>query len=444
MPRNEESILIIAYKFPPAGRIGAKRMAKFAKYLARAGWTVHVATVRTGLRDVDSWTDDVQDARIVMHRLSPCYPRDFLDRRHAYTVKGVGLKLLQHALRQVAPFLYGIDEASRWDRVLLPYAADLIGREGIPNLLSTGAPFTANHHAIRLHARCPGTRLITDFRDPWTRQDMYPLPTEALRRRARRLERDIVNHGHTVTATTAGIARQLRDVCENPATRFEVVTNGYDPDERVLWSVGAGPRPFRMVHAGSFTNDGAVAVRSFAQGVAEALRREPGMERDLEVRFYGFPFAHLLDADLRRRLEKVFGYGGTISAESVLREMREAFLVPILRGPSCTDVISSKMFDAINMRRPVFCLMPPGEATDLVRRHGWGTRCPCDDPEAVTRELTSWYRRWQARPGEELELRPEDVEPFSYERLANRIVQLFGEAAERRTDSSASPTRVQV
>jgi len=428
MAAGNGKVLLISYKFPPRGRVGAKRMAKFAKYLARAGWSVHVVTVATALRDADTWSADVAEEGITIHRLPGSRAAEFLDRRYAATPAGRACKVVQHLWRKVFPVFCGLDEAEKWGRGLIPFCEDLIGREGIRDVLSTGSPFTVNYHAVQLAKRVPGLKLITDFRDPWTEKNLYRYPLARLGARAVRMEREVLDFGHTVTVPTKGMVGLLRESCRNPATQFVVVTNGYDPDDAELRRHGCGPRPFRLLHPGSYTNDGALSVRTFAAAALRALDRRPGLAGALGVDFYGFPAAPVLDRATRARLRGILRYGGTISAQQVLREMRESFLVLVLNGPSYSHAIASKIFDAVHMRRPVFCIVPRGNTTEVVEKGGWGSCFDCRDAAGVADGLVAWYDRWSAQPDQELAVRDEDVAEFSYPSLVRQIVEAFQEA----------------
>src|SRR5689334_12023454 len=42
--RESRRLLVLSYHFPPDGAMGGQRWAALTKYLARAGWEVHVVT----------------------------------------------------------------------------------------------------------------------------------------------------------------------------------------------------------------------------------------------------------------------------------------------------------------------------------------------------------------------------------------------------------------
>ena len=69
-------LIIVCYNFPPFPGIGGRRWAKFAKFLARKGHTVHVISARPYPgQSPSAWTDEVErEANIVRHYLPPLYP----------------------------------------------------------------------------------------------------------------------------------------------------------------------------------------------------------------------------------------------------------------------------------------------------------------------------------------------------------------------------------
>ena len=70
-----KNILLLSYVFPPYPGIGGRRWAKFAKYLSRKGYTVHVICAKNPFSDISLWMKDVQnDPNIIVYPISPEYP----------------------------------------------------------------------------------------------------------------------------------------------------------------------------------------------------------------------------------------------------------------------------------------------------------------------------------------------------------------------------------
>ena len=68
-------ILLICHGFPPVRGIGGRRWAKFAKELARRGYTVHVIRSAGSKGRMDSlWSEDTRHEGIVHHPLPHAYP----------------------------------------------------------------------------------------------------------------------------------------------------------------------------------------------------------------------------------------------------------------------------------------------------------------------------------------------------------------------------------
>ena len=81
-------ILLIVYQFCPKGQIGTRRWSKFAKYLARKGYEVHVICARYPYRDSINWCHEVEgNPRIHIHRIAPWYPTYLLKPERNFTIK---------------------------------------------------------------------------------------------------------------------------------------------------------------------------------------------------------------------------------------------------------------------------------------------------------------------------------------------------------------------
>ena len=71
-------ILLASYVFPPYPDIGSRRWAKFAKYLARDGFNVHVVAARNPFKEQSLWTADIKHENIYLHYLPPFFPKNFI------------------------------------------------------------------------------------------------------------------------------------------------------------------------------------------------------------------------------------------------------------------------------------------------------------------------------------------------------------------------------
>jgi glycosyltransferase involved in cell wall biosynthesis len=102
--------------------------------------------------------------------------------------------------------------------------------------------------------------------------------------------------------------------------------------------------------------------------------------------------------------------------------------VPLLAGEQreeipCTS-IPGKLFEYIGARRPVFAMLPPGPAADIVRDTGVGDVFRPEDTEGMARALQRLFHRWSdgnlGRVGE-----PAAIRRYSCREITAQLAQIL-------------------
>ena len=164
-PAAKEKLLIAVQRFPPAGGIGARRWAKFAKYLSAAGLQVEVLCAKNDEKGVGQspWTADVE--HIPIHHYAHRYPK-------ALQGKPQGLfEKLAYRNALLACRLAG--KGNPYDRALYDREAftaalrSLLDTRQYRAVALSGAPFNLLYYAAHLRNSYPEILFMADFRDPW-------------------------------------------------------------------------------------------------------------------------------------------------------------------------------------------------------------------------------------------------------------------------------------
>ena len=168
-----KEILVIAYKFPPMGGIGTRRWAKFAKYLAKDGYRVHILTINYNKIDNVNWLHDVEgNENIIIHRVNSGYPLWLMTLSSNRYLEWFQ-KVLNVILKRT--FFY-MDVAQNWAKYMLPEAKKIIKDNGIKNVIVTSPPHSIAYYASYLKIDLPHIQLIQDFRDNWNDDVPYEYP----------------------------------------------------------------------------------------------------------------------------------------------------------------------------------------------------------------------------------------------------------------------------
>lgn len=232
---KKSSVLICTFWFPPSPRVGCRRWVKFAKYLQRAGWDVHVLAAEN-LDDQDSpWQVDANELHRVTripYRLSkPYYLRKPVKGLIILTKILWKLSYWHHCVQgmfaRTHPQDPSIALASRFRRE----AHRIIQREGIGLLIASGGPWRYVYELSRLKGRF-NFRYIVDFRDYWTDGPWFQRLSRRLKRHEEFMESRLTQTADVILSPTQRILTRLQSRIDKETTvLFREIRHAYDPDE---------------------------------------------------------------------------------------------------------------------------------------------------------------------------------------------------------------------
>jgi glycosyltransferase involved in cell wall biosynthesis len=327
----------------------------------------------------------------------------------------------------------------------VPYAVSsglrLIRENHVEVIYSTGPPHSA-HLAGLFLKRLTGLPWVADFRDPWSRQPWRDQSRNPWGYSAGGLlEAECVRRASAVILNTDRLADSFRQHYVNePFSKFQVVSNGFDPELRTTVqglldrAPAAGPeRTFRMLHAGSLYNQR--SLRPFVD-VVRALRAE-----GLPVSFEQIGHcsneadtnAYIRECNLQDHI--------TIRPPVPHRQALEASAnadILVLIQPGNRLQVPGKLFEMMLFGKPVLALADDGAASDLVHKHRLGVVVGSDDPA----QMLAAIRRLvlSLRDGGDPGVVPTGIAAYDGRRLVQRIAALFdrscgvADAAHRECD----------
>ena len=363
-----ERILILTYFFPPAGGVSVQRALSLAKYLPAEGCRVDVLTTRNGVYPLtdDALLEQVPPA-VHVHRAFTPEPPYALRKRLWRIVADPGrpagptmylLSNVKHLTKSLVQKVLFPDPQVLWNRWALAAASALIEKYRYDTLIVTAPPFSSFLVGNKLKQRFPSVRLVSDFRDDW----MYfldgvdALHNEGKREAALQIERETIATADLVVAVTESTLQEIRSRHpEQPASKFAVVQNGYDPEvlRPCAREASAGPR---MV----VTYVGTVYRPCSPRHYLDALDSLPEEIRSrIETRFVG----RVIDDEAKvfeacKSPVRIIGF---VPHADALRQMDEAdFLLLILLDKKA---LNGKLFEYLGTGKPLIALTPPGGET---------------------------------------------------------------------------------
>jgi glycosyltransferase involved in cell wall biosynthesis len=169
---NPKNLLIVSYYFPPFHRVGGRRWAKFAKYLFRSGWDIHVVagdfpdSVSPWDKDTELYSDRIH--RVIVTTLPIPYFKHTLPQN---LVQKMRWKLSQWIYESFTKKNYVGDytDPSYMDGPAFAATAGkvLINNPKIRNVIISVGPYNYAIDVLRLKKEFPNVRFWLDYRDVW-------------------------------------------------------------------------------------------------------------------------------------------------------------------------------------------------------------------------------------------------------------------------------------
>lgn len=371
---TEHLVIVFAYHYPPENAIGADRPFRFAKYLARLGYTCQVftAAAQTGRRD----------PHVVY------VPDPFFTRPH-----GSSEWQLERAIRK---FVFPGGLGTQWAHRACQAAQAFLRKDhgAAVTVFSTFPPLGAHLAAWQL-ARTEHLPWIADFRDPfpdWSGHGEVHAPHRAA---YRWLERVILRGADAVIANTDGARSAWLEKFPWLDRKIQVIWNGFDTEERV-GPLPIPPREYRVLtHLGHLYKERNVTpiLESVARLVAAGRLSGDRLRLNLigTVEAGALPVAEFLDRarnqgwlDLRTEW---------IDRDEALDIERTSDGLLLLQPQSSTQV-PGKLFEYLQIGRPILAFVPPDSPSErLLKRSNVAYRCvhPGTSPNELDETLAGFF-----------------------------------------------------
>lgn len=372
-------VILIAYYFPPSFEIGARRPARFYKWLQRMGYRCHIVTATP---QGDDCPADVSFVR---------------DDTYELWEKGTGKKSLQFyyelLIRQLMfPGHLGI----AWSRK----AADEVARIADANpgerfvLFTTYPPVGTLLAGLAIHKRLK-IPWIADFRDPF-----HALITKGAPRfstyMTRRFEGHVFRKASAIIANMEPAAEMWRERYPWSREKLHVIYNGFDPEEE-QGSVPIPPRDHKQIaHAGTFYDNRNIDTLVKSLGRLRAR----GESDAISSRFFLLGVSegeYALDWELYRaamrdgRVE----LHPRVSWKEADRIMAEADGLLMAGYPFNTVQVPAKLYSYICIGRPILALLLRSSQVETILQNA-AVPSVCvyydDPPEVVDRKLLEYLR----------------------------------------------------
>lgn len=402
-----KKVLIISTHFAPDIHVGAKRMAKFAKYLPLYGWKPIILT------------KEIEEYHGVDESLTQEFPPELL----IYRVRELRLfknqtlsvlslpgwttqrrqepKTLRRHLIRVADFFLFYDFP--WLFPALLTGLHLMRQQEISLILSTSPNPDAHLVGLLLKA-LTGRPWVADFRDPWTALHVFYRPGRFKRAVDTLCEKVIVATADHITAISHTLARnldKLRDYRKKDSV--SVIYNGYDKEDfNEIDHNQFSAQPFNITYLGTWGSGR--SPEPFLRALGRLFVVHPNLKGRIKVNFAG---EVKFDPEMQEHIEQVISeenLDGVVkmipflpyrTGLDLLRHGNVSLLVvsPFHARVGC---LSSKLFEYLYAGRPILALAPSeSEEAQIIREVSAGQVVTPDDGVAISRKIEEMYMAFQ-------------------------------------------------
>lgn len=433
------SVLLVTHDFPPFRSSGVYRMTGMTKYLPGAGWrpTVLAARASRGVQDPGLLERVPADVRIVRTRSAEFIAWENATARALRNTgalrassNGCGEPQVDRWLRSTAGWLrsclYFPDESIGWVPFASARAASLFRRESFDVVYTSGPPRSTAIIGLALRAMF-GVSWVMEYRDPW-----YPASGARRRRYENRLQGLLLRRADAVVVATEGHAERLEASYKLPAGKLTVIPNGFDEDDFRVEPGTEDEIPVdgyrRLSHFGTVYPGHS---GEFFPALAEFAAEQPELAGRLRLNVIGYPDQDLLRYAADPRLRDVIHVRGFVPHAEALRMMRATEGLLLFLGDSrfCEQAISGKTYEYLRTGRPILAVAYEGGVKQLIEEGKAGWVVHPEDTEGIKRALKAFLTHTSVDGKPPCPERPEFVAQFRYDRLAERLAEIFERVA---------------
>jgi glycosyltransferase involved in cell wall biosynthesis len=432
-----KKVLIITYYWVPAGGGGVQRWVKFAKYFRDFGWEPVIYTVSNGdypLLDPSLAKNLPEGIEVI--RTPIWEPYDFYNK---LTGKKKGEKIDANFLSQgkkldwkkrIAVWIRGNffipDARCFWIEPSVKYLSKYLQDHKIDAIISTGPPHTCHRigYGIKKKYNLPW---IVDYRDPWTQIDFYDeLNLSAWAdRKHKRMEKEVLDTCDIITPIGKTMKEDLHKLTN---TRVEVVTNGYDEEDKKQDEAISLDEKFSIVYVGTMNN--ARDPKVMWNALNELKKEGHELFEKLEVRLVGGIEASVFESIRNAGLDSYITHIKYLPHDQVLKMQNKAQILLLVINDTwnAKSILTGKIFEYIASNRPVLCIGPhDGDAAEIINTSGAGIVIDYKEVAEMKKVLTDYYAKYKTGS---LTIQASGIEKYSRRALTGRMSGLLNEISK--------------
>ena len=418
-------VLVITYYWPPAGGPGVQRWLKFVKYLRDFGIepVVYIPENPNYPMVDDSFVAEIpEDITIYKHRIFEPYrfanilSKKKTKRISSGIIQAKNQSIVEKMLLWVRGNFFIPDARKYWVRPSIKFLYDVIEKEGIDTVITTGPPHSVHliGHYLKEFKK---VKWIADFRDPWTTigyHKKFKL-TSLAKYRHKNLEQLVLSNADKIVVTSKTTQQEFQQITKQP---IAVITNGYDTITPANISLD---KKFTLSHIGSMLTGR--NPKNLWKVLAELIHENEAFKKALQLQFIGVVSDDVLQTIKGCGLEAYVNVIGYVSHEEAIQyqQKSQVLLLAEIDSPETIGIIPGKLFEYMAAERPIIGIGPEGwEVSHMVSATKTGAIFEYTAHFQLKNVLLNWFQQYQ---NQQLTVSSVNINQYSRRELTRKLAE---------------------
>ena len=421
---SKKKVLIITYYWPPAGGSGVQRWLKFVKYLRDFNIEPVVYTVDNPsypILDKSLESEIPKDLEILkQHIFEPNSILSFFGNKKKKESAGF-LNSNPTFFGKIVLFIranYFIPDARKfWIKPSVKFLSNYLKNNEIEAMITTGPPHSMHVIGLALKEKFE-VKWISDFRDPWTEIDYFQqLPlTKKAKKKHFQLEQEVLINSDMVVV----VGETMKEKFLKHTKRIEVLTNGFDTIETSLTQ--ELDEKFSITHVGLMNSDRNPTI--LWEVLDEISNQNIDFKNDLRIKLIG-KIDDTVIQDIQVFNPKNILRIPYLEHEEVRKYQASSqiLLLSINRVPSAKGIITGKIFEYLQAKRPILGIGPEdGDAAAILKKTNAGKIVGFDHKNELKATILKLYKDFKE---EKLVVKSINIEQYHRKNITSQLAEVI-------------------
>ena len=420
----KKKVLIITYYWPPAGGSGVQRWLKFSKYLRDFEIEPVIYTIDNPsypILDKSSESEIPKDLEILKQAIFE--PNSLLSifgsksKRESAGFLNPNPTFFGSIIQYIRANYFIPDARKFWIQPSVNFLSNYLEKNHIDAIITTGPPHSMHIIGLELKKKL-GIKWISDFRDPWTEIDYFqqlPLTKKAIKKH-QDLEQEVLINSDMVVV----VGETMKEKFLKYTKRIEVLTNGFDTIETSLTQ--ELDEKFSITHVGLMNSDRNPTI--LWEVLDEISNQNIDFKNDLRIKLIG-KIDDTVIQDIQVFNPKNILRIPYLEHEEVRKYQASSqiLLLSINRVPSAKGIITGKIFEYLQAKRPILGIGPEdGDAAAILKKTNAGKIVGFDHKNELKATILKLYKDFKE---EKLVVKSINIEQYHRKNITSQLAEVI-------------------